>query len=92
MEEDTVVKKLVDMVVVDVRIVAGDLMALKIWLLVVGAVVWLIEEGHGRGCGHGCGLEHKCGRVSSVDRQQLVDAFEDGDDYHELAALLGILY
>ena len=42
--------------------------------------------GHGRGCGHGRG------RVSNVDRQRLVDAFEDGDDYHELAALLGIPY
>ena len=40
------------------------------------------EHGHGRGCGRG--------RVNNVDRQRLVDAFEDGDDYHELAALLGI--
>ena len=38
--------------------------------------------------GHG----HGRGRVSNVDRQRLVDAFEDGDDYHELAALLGIPY
>ena len=30
--------------------------------------------------------------VSNVDRQRLVDAFEDGDNYHELAALLGIPY
>ena len=36
--------------------------------------------------GHG----HGRGRVSNVNRQRLVDAFEDGDDYHELAALLGI--
>ena len=42
--------------------------------------------GHGRGCGRGRD------RVSNVDRQRLVDAFEDGDDYHELAALLGIPY
>ena len=27
------------------------------------------------------------GRVSNVDRQRLVDAFEDDNDYHELAAL-----
>ena len=32
--------------------------------------------GHGRGRGRG----HGRGRVSNVDRQQLVDAFEDGDD------------
>ena len=44
--------------------------------------------GCGRGRGHGCG--HGCGRVSNVDRQQLVDAFKDDDDYHELSALLGI--
>ena len=43
-EEDVVVEELVDVVVVDVRIVAEDLMALKMWLLVVDAVVWLIEE------------------------------------------------
>ena len=36
--------------------------------------------GHGRGRGRG--------RVSNVDRQRL----DDGDDYHELAALLGIPY
>ena len=35
---------------------------------------------------------HGRGRVSNVDRQRLVDAFEDGDDYHELAALLRIPY
>ena len=34
----------------------------------------------GHGCGCGCG--HGRGRVSNVDRQRLVDAFEDGDDYH----------
>ena len=43
-------------------------------------------RGHGRGRGYGRG------RVSNVDRQRLVDAFEDGNDYHELAALLGIPY
>ena len=42
--------------------------------------------GHERGRGYGRG------RVSNVNRQRLVDAFEDGDDYHELAILLGILY
>ena len=46
--------------------------------------------GHGRG--HGRGRGRGRGRVSNVDRQRLVDAFEDGDDYHELAALLGIPY
>ena len=40
------------------------------------------QGGHGRG--------HGRGRVSNVDRQRLVDAFENGDDYHELTALLGI--
>ena len=47
--------------------------------------------GGGRGAAdrwHG----HGRGRVSNVERQRLVDAFEDGDDYHELAALLGIPY
>ena len=48
--------------------------------------------GHGRGRGCGCGCGHGRGRVSNVDRQRLVDAFEDGDDYHELAALLSIPY
>ena len=43
-KEDAVVEELVDMVVVDVRIVAEDLMALKMRLLVVYAVVRLIEE------------------------------------------------
>ena len=38
------------------------------------------------------GRGHGRGRVSNVDRQRLVDAFEDGDDYHQLAALLGIPY
>ena len=95
MEEDTVVEELVDMVIVDVRIVAEDLMALKMRLLVVDAVVRLIEGDMdmdmgvsvgGRGRGHGRG------RVSNVDRQRLVDAFEDREDYHELATLLGIPY
>ena len=45
MEEDAMVEELVDVVVVDVRIVAEDLMALKMRLLVVDAVVRLIEEG-----------------------------------------------
>ena len=44
------------------------------------------DRGHGRG--HGCGRD----RVSNVDWQRLVDAFEDGDDYHKLTALLGIPY
>ena len=43
-EEDVVVEQLMDVVVVDVRIVAEDLMALKMRLLVVDAVVRLIEE------------------------------------------------
>ena len=38
------------------------------------------------------GRGHGRGRVSNVDRQRLVDAFEDGDDYHELPAALGIPY
>ena len=42
-------------------------------------------NGHGRGSGRGRGRGHRCGRVN-------VDAFEDGDDYHELLALLGIPY
>ena len=46
--------------------------------------------GHGHECGRGRGYGR--GRVSNVDRQRLVDTFEDGDDYHELAALLGIPY
>ena len=44
MEEDAVVEELVDMVVVDVRIVADDLMVLKMRPLVVDTVVRLIEE------------------------------------------------
>ena len=44
MKEDGVVEELVDVVVLDVWIVAEDLMALKIQLLVVDAVVRLIEE------------------------------------------------
>ena len=44
MEEDAVVEELVDVVVVNVRIVTEDLMALKMRLLVVDAVVRLIEE------------------------------------------------
>ena len=45
-------------------------------------------DGHERGRGHG----RRRGRVSNVNRQRLVDALEDGDDYHGLAALLGIPY
>ena len=41
---DAVVEELSDVVVVDVRIVAEDLMALKMRLLVVDAVMRLIEE------------------------------------------------
>ena len=44
MEEDAVVEELVNVVVVDVRIVAEDLMALKMRLLVVDAVVRMIEK------------------------------------------------
>ena len=44
MEEDAVVEELVDVVVVDVRFVVEDLMALKMRLLVVDTVVRLIEE------------------------------------------------
>ena len=44
MEEDAVVEELVDVVMVDVRIVAENLMALKMWLLVVDAALRLIEE------------------------------------------------
>ena len=40
----------------------------------------------------GVGVGVGCGRVSNVDRQWLVDAFEDGDDYQQLTALLGIPY
>ena len=100
------VKELVDVVVVDVRIVAEHLMALKMRLIEedmgvgVGMSVGMGVDmgvgmgksmgmgrghGHGRGCGHGR-------RVSNVDWQRLVDAYEDGDDYHELAAFLGIPY
>ena len=43
-KEDAVVEELVDVVVIDVRIVAEDLMALKMRLLVVNTVVRLIEE------------------------------------------------
>ena len=46
----------------------------------------------GHGHGHGRGRGRGRGRVSNVDWQRLVDAFEDGDDYHELAALLAIPY
>ena len=48
--------------------------------------------GRGRECGRGHGRGHGRGSVGNVDRQRLVDAFEDGDGYHELAALLGIPY
>ena len=53
MEEDAVVEELVDVIVVDVRIVADDLMALKMRLLVVDAVVRLIEEDVGVDIGLG---------------------------------------
>ena len=43
-EEDAVVEELVDVVVVDVQIVTEDLIALKMRLLVVDAVMGLIEE------------------------------------------------
>ena len=86
MEEDAVVEELVDVVVVDVRIVAEDLMALKMRAVGGGRGGAADRGRYGRGRGHGCG------RVNNVDRQRLVDAFEDGDDYHELAALLGIPY
>ena len=55
-EEDAVVEELVDVVVVDVRIVAEDLMALKMGLLAVGAVVRLIEEDIYMGMGVGVGM------------------------------------
>ena len=48
--------------------------------------------GHWHWHGRGRGREHGRGRVGNVDRQRLVDAFEDDDDYHELAALLDIPY
>ena len=96
------------MVVVDVRIVVEDLIALKMRLLVVDTVMRLIEEdmgvgvgvgagtgtgmGMGMGMGMGVGVGVGVGRVSNVDQQRLVDAFEDGDNYHELAALLDISY
>ena len=48
------------------------------------------DRGHGYGRERGRG--HGRGRISNIDRQRLVDAFEDGDDYHELAALLSIPY
>ena len=51
MEEDAVVEELVDVIVVDVRIVAEDLMALK--MLVVNAVVRMIEEDMNMGVGMG---------------------------------------
>ena len=78
------VEELVDVVVVDVRSVAEDLMAFED-----------AADGGGRGGaadrgGHGRG--HVRGRVSNVDRQRLVDAFKNDDNYHELAALLGIPY
>ena len=73
MEEDAVVEELVDVVIEDVRIVAGDLMALKIRLLVVDAVVRLIEEDMDMDVGEGEG-------VGMVDRQRLIDAFEGGDN------------
>ena len=44
MEEDAVVEEPVDVVVVDVRIMAEDFMTLKMRLLVVDAVVRLIEK------------------------------------------------
>ena len=89
-KEDAVVEELVDVVVVDVQIVAEDLMTLKMQLLVVDAVMRLIEEDMDMDVGVGMGMG--MGRVSNVDRQRLVDAFEGGDDYHELAALLAIPY
>ena len=88
------VGELVDVIVVDVGIVAEDLMALKMRLLVVDAVVRLIEEDMDMDTWAWAWAwgGHERGRVSNVDRQRLVDAFEDGYDYHELAALLGIPY
>ena len=48
-EEDAVVEELVEVVVVDVRIVVEDLMVLKMQLLVMDAVMRLIEEDVGMG-------------------------------------------
>ena len=56
MEEDAVVEELVDVIVIDVQIVAEDLMALKMRLLVVDAVVRLIKEDVDVGVGVGVGV------------------------------------
>ena len=57
MEEDAVVEELVDVVVVDVRIVAEDLKALKMRLLVVDAMVRrLIEKNMDIDVGAGVGV------------------------------------
>ena len=52
-EEDAMVEELVDVVVVDVQIMAENLMALKMRLLVVNAVVRLIKEDMDVGVGMG---------------------------------------
>ena len=69
------VEELVDVVVVDVRIVAEDLVALKMRLLVVDAVVRLIEEDMDMDVG-----------VGVVELATLIDngllmLFENGGDY-----------
>ena len=50
-EENAALEKLMDVVVVDVRIVSEDLMALKMRLLMVDAVVKLIEDDMDMGVG-----------------------------------------
>ena len=81
------VEELVDVVVVDVRINRGrGLDGLEDAAVGGGRGGAADRGGHGHGRGRGRG------RVSNVDRQWLVDAFEDGNDCHELATLLGFPY
>ena len=76
-EEDAVVEELVDVVMVDVNR-DKELDGLKDAAVGGGrgGAADRGEHGHGRGC------RHERGRVSNVDRQRIVDAFENGDDYH----------
>ena len=84
MEEDVLVEELVDVVVIKCANRGRGLNGLKD-AIVGGGLGSAADRGvHGCECGRG--------RVSNVDRQRIVDVFEDGDDHHELAALLGIPY
>ena len=76
-----VVKELVDVVVVDVRTVAEDLIALKMRLLVVDAVVRPIEEDMDMDMYMDVGVGMGVVELETLIGSGLLMLFEDGDDY-----------